>query len=397
MFPDYNYWTEFQLRVISLMKFLKTSIYLIILFSCSDKKVSEQEISVIVSDPQSFNIGSIDMSGVIPFMFIPDQENKNNFLIYNQYFRRIDSLFFLSDTVLARKGNEVPIEGPHGVQNFKSFFSNLDYLVYLSGYGVGIDGEEGIDFVNLESFDFIENDNMTQYVRDISSNETFTGISTKNDIYFITKNFVDNQFAVNHFDLFTKQLELIDFQLKDELLKVQDPVFKYKNAEVRAFNFPFLLAHIDKLIVSYPFVNTIQMMDVQSKMSREFTPLNENFPSIKKEPLTISMNPTYEEGSEMTSKWSNDVYFGPILPYRNQFFYRIVRSPVVETSKKYYLEVFDLDFNKLLEKELLELRDVPKLNYFSTGDDIIFHPIKYFEDDEDFYNFYRANIERVID
>lgn len=379
------------------MKYLKRAFYLMILFSCSDTKVSEQEISVIVSDPQSFDIGSLDMSGIIPFMFIPDQENKNNLLIYNQYFRRIDSLFFLSDTVLARKGNEVPVEGPHGIQNFKSFFSNLDYLVYVSGYGVGIDGEEGLEFFGLGSFDFIENDNMTQIVRDIGSNQTFTGLGSKNDIYFITKNFLDSQYAINHFDLTTKQLELIDFPVKDELLKVHDPVFKYRNAEIRAFNFPFLLANKEKIVLSYPFMHTIQVLDIQSRITQEFSPLSINFSSIKEEPIVISNNASYDQGNAMITKWTEDVYFGPILSYRDQYYYRIVKAPKGENVKKYYIEVFDLEFNKLLEEELIEVRNAATLNYFSTGDDIIISPINYLEGDEDLFNFYRANIERVID
>ncbi|UZD22189.1 DUF4221 domain-containing protein [Algoriphagus halophytocola] len=374
------------------MKYLKTVIYLLFLISCSDTNVSEQEISVTVSDLQSFEIGQLGMSGTIPFIFMPDHENKNNLLVYNQYFRRIDSLFFLSDTVLARKGNEVPAEGPHGIQNFKSFFSNLDYLVYLSGYGVGIDGEEGLEFFGLGSFDFIENDNMTHIVRDNGFNQTYTGLGSKKDIYFLTKNFVNSQYAINHFDLTTKELELIDFPLKDELLQIHDPAFTYNNAEVRAFNFPFLLANEEEIIVSYPFMSTIQVMNIQSRISREFSPLPIGFSSIKEEPIVLSNNASYDQGNEMITKWTEDVHFGPILTYRDQYFYRIVREHAERTNKNYYIEVFDLDFNKILEKELVGIRDVPILKYFSTGDDIILHPINYFEDDEDFYNFYRVNL-----
>lgn len=371
------------------------SLLLIAFWSCSKPKEILPKVSLKVSELQRFEIGRLGMSGVIPFIFMPDQENKNNLLVYNEYFRRIDSVFFYPDTVLIQEGLEVPFEGPNGVSDFISYFPFNGYMTYVSSYGIGIDSEKGFDFVGLGSFEFIENDNMTQIVRSIGFNQTFTGFRGGNEIYFITKNFIDEKFAVNQFDLSSRELKIMNFPLKEELLKVQDAVFQYKNSEIRAFNFPFILATENELVVSYPFTNTIQVLNLETEDFEEDSPFAQRFPQIKKAPISIPSNSSREQGKDMINIWSNDVSFGPILPYQEKYFYRIVRGPTSGSSRDFFIEVFDLNFKKVLEQEILELKDVPKITYFSTGDDIILNPIKYLEDDEDYFTFYRANILEV--
>lgn len=376
--------------------FLSSICLLLIAFwSCSKPKEILPKVSLKVSELQSFEIGELGMSGVIPFIFIPDQENKNNLLVYNESFRRIDSLFFYPDTVLMRKGLEIPEEGPHGVLSFNAFISRNNQFVFVTAYGFEVDNKIGIEAINLGDFDFIENDRMTHIVRNFGFNRTFTGLKGKDELYFITKNALSKGFEANCLNLKTKKLEIVDIPLQMDVIKKHDTTFEYENLIIGAPNFPYLFVSENKLIVSYPFINIIQVKDLKLGATIDFLPKSKNYPSEKKSPNILSSNPTKKQGNEMTSKWSNDVSFGPILPYQEKYFYRIVRGQTSGSSRDFFIEVFDLNFKKVLEQEILELKDVPKITYFSTGDDIILNPIKYLEDDEDYFTFYRANILEV--
>ena len=75
------------------------------LLSCSEEKFKEQESHLSLKGPFELDFSETGLSSFLMKTYkITDLNSGEGFLIYNNYFDRIDTIFFKEDNGLAKKG-----------------------------------------------------------------------------------------------------------------------------------------------------------------------------------------------------------------------------------------------------------------------------------------------------
>ena len=367
---------------------------IVCLFSCSSDKFSEQEINISFEGPEELDLGdtglSSDLMKAYKMTGIPF---KNGVLVFNNYYDRIDTLFFQEDLSYAKKGKSIQKEGPYGVDNFFWFDSSADGFVFYSQNDVYIQNPSELKRVNLLNDPLFGNENTHQIIQDFSFNNYANHFSDlDNSSYFLAKNFINEEvsyFKLDHSDF---SLEKVNVPFKQQLLEDHTVSYSAGGAKVYRTNTPNILMDFpNRIIVSYPFTNLIQVGNILTNDFSEYEYETFHYPQQKKIPLKVSGLSSREEANDIGSLWSNDVLFGPLYALGEKNYVRIVRGPkqAVEESK-FYLEVYDTSFEKLKEIPLNEFTDDLDKFHLVVGNEIIIRAKN--QPAEDLFKFYRLKL-----
>lgn len=368
------------------------SFLVLCLFSCSEKKSSEQELNIEFKGPEELNLGDTGLSSYLmksyPISTIP---STNEVLIFNYYYDRIDTLFFQENLKFAKSGRNIPKEGPNGVDNFRWFDTSSNGFIFYSQNDIYIEDFSELKRVNLLEKPLFGNENTHQIIQDFSFNN-FSNFYLGTTSYFLTKNFINEEFSFFKLNHSNDKLEKVSVPFKRRLLKDHTVSYSTVNTKVYRPNTPHIFIDSPiRVIVSYPFSSLVQVGNLSTNDFVEIEYNTLNYPQEKKLPLEVSGLFSELDLEERGSIWSNDVLFGPVYPLSKSNYVRLVRGPKEKGQRsKFYLEVFNEDLQKLKEVSLNDFTDDLDKFHLVLGDEIIIKAIN--QPNEDVFRFYRFKL-----
>lgn len=364
------------------------------LFSCSEEKSPEQEIHIAFEGPEELDLRDTGLSSYLMKSYkMTGTPLNNGVLVFNNYYDRIDTLFFQENLSYAKKGKGIQKEGPRGIDNFRWFDSSSEGFIFYSQNDVHIEDSSELKRVNLLNDPLFGNDNTHQIIQDFSFNNFANYyLDLETSSYFLTKNFINEEisfFRLNHADY---RLEKVNVPFKRKLLEDHTVSYSAGRAKVYRPNTPHVLMDsTNRIIVSYPFTNLIQVGNILTNDFSEYEFETFNYPYQKKLPLAVSGLISKKDADEMGSLWSNDVLFAPIYALGKRNYVRIVRGPKQAGEESaFYLEVYDADFKKLKELSLNDFTDDLDKFHLIVGDEIIIKAKN--QPNEDRFKFYRLKL-----
>ncbi|MEB2778550.1 DUF4221 family protein [Algoriphagus sp. D3-2-R+10] len=281
-----------------------------------------------------------------------------------------------SDSAWIKDGDILDTEGPYGVGNVFSFFTTKDHIVFMNSqqffnqhrqtrevsmkfmHEYGIFGEEEFTAISVPLFKNVSHE--------------FNGIDINSGVgYFVYDN--DKKIRVVGYD---SKLDSMYF-LPVSLDSINYFLLRFK---VRANNLimggndePQLSVVGNRLLVSYPSFSDILVYNLESENYQVFTSTSNSFPSKKTLPQNYADEvDSFELLDELEKSWRGQVRYGPMIFLKDlNKFVRLVKGEGGKDSN-YFLEVFDVDFQKIEEFNLTGLNPDLSPNYLNTKYGLMF-------------------------
>jgi hypothetical protein len=349
-------------------------IYLVILFSCSAEKFTEQESHLSINGPYELDLSKTGLSSLLMKTYkITDLYSGDGFLIYNNYFDRIDTILFKEDNVVAKMGITIDKEGPLGIPSFNWFDSGESGLIFYDRYTIRLKIGEEVKTVNLLKNSHFEGNNLKQVVNNFSFNQFSKFYSIEdNTSLLLVKNFIDESYSAYLYSLTDSAIHKLNVEFDNDLLKKHTLFIERDNAKIYWPNTPYLTRFKNgKYLITYPFASKIQLYEAGSDSNAIFQvkafayPIEKDFPNNQSVRSTMNME-------EIGKKWSDDVLFGPMYKLTSGRFIRVVKGPNQSNQDvAIYLELFDAELAKIKEFNLNKLSVDLDPFHLVLGDKII--------------------------
>lgn len=363
-------------------------------WGCAEEKSSldlKPQYQISFSEELSLDFGEVGMSSEVPFSISPKDEKNESFLVFNTFYRRLDTVSFSPKKMRLVPGLEIPKEGPGSIPGFSEFtytdkgivFFTLNDIYFLK-YGETVhlkiskvldDGSEGVKAITGNG-----------------SNSVFQVAPFSGDFFTVI--------AVDHgtekFSLMTYDFESfteIPFAFDYEKLNRQKISFVFSKGVTlsNAYN-PYLTLSDSMLIVSYPFMNKISTIRLDELKHTDFLPRSQLFKSQKDKPIESSEIKSFEEYYEASSKWHKDVKFGSIQRLNDRLLYRMVGAGEVKPPKL-VLELFSNSFEKVGEFNLKAIHTDLKWFHITVEGKILIQSRK--DTDEDIFKYYLIEVDEL--
>lgn len=374
------------------MKYLLFLGVIAVLIGCSQEESSSvPTYQISFSEELSLDFGDVGMSSEVPFSISPLDEKNESFLVFNTFYRRLDTVSFSPDKKRIIPGLEVPKEGPGSIPGFATF----SYT------------EQGILFFTANEFYYFENGEtvkmkMTQVLDDGSGSMkaiaeagvpgVFQPAPLKGDyLCLIIKDSKTEKFTLMKYDF--ESFTEIPFSFDSEQLARNKISFNYANgAMLSNAYYPYLTFSDSVLIVSYPFMNKISTVRLEDLRQNDFFPKSQLVKSQRDKPIESSEIKSFEEYYEASSNWHNDVKFGSIQRLNSQLLYRLVGGGK-EESAKLVLELFNNEFDKVGEFNLKDIHTDLKWFNITVEGKILIQSSK--DPDEDLFKYYLISVDSL--
>ncbi|MEP1088527.1 MAG: hypothetical protein ABJH01_17755 [Algoriphagus sp.] len=338
------------------------------------------------------DFGEVGMSSEMPFSISPLDKNNESFLVFNTFYRRLDTAFFSLENNRIVSGLEVSKEGPGGIPSFDIF----SYNKYI-----------GVIYMNGNSFFYNKDDytvklNMTNELDNGSSSiKSIYGADRRNGTFQMSTFMGDNFSIIIHdndtnahllmsYDFDSNNFHDLPFSFDDDQMMKQDMQFKNESVTIRNTYAPYLTVFDSLLIISYPFFNKISVLSLEDYKQSDYLFESEFFKTQKDLPVKTD-NSDYEKFGEEFTKWNNDVHYASITRLNNKLMYRMVFENI--SSWKVYLELFNNSFEKVGEFDLTALQPDLKWFHITVEGKILIQSSK--DPDEDIFKYYLISVEEI--
>ncbi|TXE05753.1 hypothetical protein [Algoriphagus aquimarinus] len=360
------------------------------LFGCTEEKSSSvPNYQISFSEELSLDFGEVGMSSEVPFSISPLDEKNESFLVFNTFYRRLDTVSFSPKKMRLAPGLEIPKEGPGSIPSFHT----INYT------------EQGILFFTANEFYYFENGEtikmkMTQVLNDGSGsmkaiaeaggNGVFQPAPFKGDhLCLIIKDSKTEKFSLMKYDF--ESFTEIPFSFDYEQLNRQRISFEFGKGSTVSNSFsPFLTFADSLLIVSYPFMNKISTVGLGDFEQSDFQYESTLFKTEKDQPEKNSGFNDWEEFVEIKNKWDDDVSYGVVYRLNERLMYRIVFESQDESPKK-FLELFDSSLEKVGEFDLTAIQPKLKGFHITAEGKILMQSSK--DADEDIFKYYLVSVD----
>lgn len=177
--------------------------------------------------------------------------------------------------------------------------------------------------------------------------------SSNSKVYFLMKN--NSELRVAEYSLLERNkirfLDVIDNKLIDKYRLSSN---YNSNISIQNVVNPILSIENNKLIISYPFMNSFEVYDFikeEKKLYSISSQMHSNF-KIKQ----ILKSDEISELMARTKDWNNDITFGPIFwDKHNEIYYRLIKGESTKLNPfdgGIFLSIFNQDFELIEEKQL---------------------------------------------
>jgi hypothetical protein len=363
------------------------------LMGCSEEKFSSvPNYQISFSEELSLNFSEVGMSSEVPFSISPLNESNESFLIFNTFYRRLDTVVFSQGKKRIVPGLMVPKEGPGSIPSFDIFsFNKRIGVIYMNGNSV---------FYNKDSYTV--NLNMTNELDNGSSSlKSIYGADRKNGTFQMTSYMGDNFSMIIHdndtdinslmsYDFDSKTFYDLPFSFDEDQMAKQSMQFKNGPVIIGNSYSPYLTNSDSLIIISYPFFNKINVLRLEDYKQSDYLYESELFKTQKDLPAKTD-NSDYEKFGEEFTKWNNDVHYASISRLNNKLMYRMVFENI--GSRKVYLELFNNSFDKLGEFDLTALQPDLKWFHLSVESKILIQSSR--DPDEDIFKYYLLSVDPI--
>ena len=375
------------------MKYLLFLGVIAVLIGCSQEEFSSvPNYQISFSEELSLDFGEVGMSSEVSFSISPLDEKNESFLVFNTFYRRLDTVLFSPEKKRVVPGLEVPKEGPGSVPGFSSFsyteqgilfFTANEFYYFKDGETIKMKiskvlGDDGKSLKSIQGYDLI--------------NGTFQPAPYKGDfIGMIIKDSETKKYTLMKFDF--ESFKEIPFSFDTEQLARNRISFNYLKGVMLSNAYdPYLTFSDSVLIVSYPFMNKISTVKLEDLRQNDFFPKSRLVKSQRDKPIESSEIKSFEEYYEASSNWHNDVKFGSIQRLNSRMLYRLVGGGK-EGYNKLVLELFNNEFDKVGEFNLKDIYSDLKGLHITVEGKILIQSSK--DPDEDLFKYYLVSVDPI--
>lgn len=363
------------------------------LWACTGEKSSSvPNYQISFSEELSLDFGEVGMSSEVSFDISPLDKNNSSFLVFNTFYRRLDTVSFSPEKKRIVPGLEVPKEGPGSIPGFSSFsyteqgilfFTANEFYYFKDGQTLKkkitkVLGDDGKSLKSIQGYDL--------------TNGTFQPASYKGDfISMIIKDSETKKYTLMKFDF--ESFKEIPFSFDTEQLARNRISFYYAKGVMLSNDYnPYLTLSDSVFIVSYPFMNKISTVRLDDLRQNDFFPESQLVKSQRDKPIDSSEIKSFEEYYEASSNWHNDVKFGSIQRLNSRMLYRMVGGGK-EGSNKLVLELFNNEFDKVGEFNLKDIHSDLKGFHITVEGKILIQSSK--DPDEDVFKYYLISVDPI--
>lgn len=321
--------------------------------SCSNRK--EEKSIDIGSKKIEVNIENTGLSSTRPFFF-SNADNKlylfddfkNAFFEFNKEESSLLEVFSLVDE------NRFNVSEMHG-------FIYWDKILYIFSPNQIIINDilkDNVQKVNIDDlFDHISGEHIDLGFKiqfNLLFGKSIPAFDSDNlKVYFLVKN--NSELKVAEYSLLVPDkinfFNIIDNKLIDEYRLST----KYNsNISVNNVVNPTLTLENNKLLISYPFMNSFEVFDLEKETLVKYNISSELHSNFKANQILKN-----DELSELITKikdWNNDITFGPIYwDQKSLLYYRLIKGESIKLNPfdgDIFLSVFNQNFDLIEEKQL---------------------------------------------
>ncbi|PZX47097.1 hypothetical protein [Algoriphagus chordae] len=363
------------------------------IWGCTEERFSSVlKYQISISEEVALDFSEVGMSSEVPFSISPLDNNNESFLVFNNFFRRLDTVFFSLENNRIVSGLEVSKEGPGGIPSFDIFsYNKYIGVIYMNGNSFFYNKDDYTVKLNMTN----ELDNGSSSIKSIYGADRRNGtfqISSDLGSYFsiIIHDNDTNVHSLMSYDFDSKNFHDLPFSFDDDQMMKQDIQFKNGSVTIRNTYAPYLTVFDSLLIISYPFFNKISVLNLEDNKQSDYLFESELFKTQKDLPVKTD-NSDYEKFSEEFTKWNNDVHYASISRLNDKLIYRMVFENL--GSSKVYLELFNNSFDKVGEFDLTALQPDLKWFHITVEGKILIQSSK--DPDEDIFKYYLISVDEL--
>ncbi|WPR74228.1 hypothetical protein [Algoriphagus sp. NG3] len=364
-------------------------IFLVIsLISCSEKEKSEKDIFLTVSERKEFHIGE---GGLVPerfgSVFLDSSRSKG--VIFNEIVHSLDSVFLSTDSAWVKDGEFLEAEGPYGVGTVFSFFVSEKHIIYLNSQELFRQDIDTKLVTRKYMHEFGVFGDLDYPAISVPGKPEFVAYNKQTNTAYIVYDY-DNRISVLAYSPDGDSMDFVPIPL--DSANYFDLRFEVKTGGLTLLgnDTPQLTIVDNQLIVSYPSFSDVLVVDLESNRHQVYVFSSESYPDKRNPPEHFGRESVDVDSFKLLQKWQEEVRYGTMTFVEDwDKFVRLVKGEGGKDSN-YFLEVFDVDFQKVQEINLTELNPDLSLSYLNTKYGLMFRAKD--QPDEDVMYYYYVNL-----
>ncbi|MCH7399324.1 DUF4221 domain-containing protein [Belliella sp. DSM 107340] len=369
---------------------MKQKFYLISLlfFACSKEHPTKDILNISISEAKQIDLSNAGLSSL--WNFTSSKLDDKSFLVLNTFTRSIDTIFVNPNGGHSISGSNIPTEGPNGVESINYFTRNKGDFLFIDHHTVYTKKDGLVNKIKLNNIkpDFFEG--MVAICNVNLQNKNFDLLDTKNNfLYFFLKDLTSRKIQPVMLNLSENKLQLLNIQIP-KILHDHVLFFNENNYNIENPYTPNILLDEDRLLISYPFSNQLQVYSLKEQQTKNISPKSDFFKSEKEKPNQNFTNTTFIEYTKRSGDWQDDILFGPLMKLEKNIFFRFVRDNIIEGQGQIYLEVFNDNLTKLEEINISLLNPNITMYYIPIGNSIFVKSKN--QTNEDLLEYYLLNL-----
>lgn len=349
--------------------------------------------NISVSKRKSISFAPYNLSAYNTFPSAGLYQNTDSILVYNVYNHSLLLMRFTQDTSIVENEFLLEDHGPEEIKIPQSILISNEHIILPQIYTVSVLDEMGVFLKSISLLKSPAFKDFSSPIFNFSHSFEMGNFITQYDpdkytYYFFGKDVVSNNFGLFSLNILNDTIiKLEDFYDK-ELLEKHEIKYSSEKITMTKDDFPFILYHDNKLIVSYFSSSKIDYFDLNSNKKFSLDIKTYRFNSEKNKPKPIPQGKKLSEALIINEDWDNEVAFGKlnILP-QNKGYYRLVKGPTINGPKDFdiFLEIFDLNLTKKSESNLSHLNSDLGLLNFPVPSGIVVKAKNQVSDDDFYY------------
>jgi|GEM_PF-3357678 len=320
--------------------------FLWIIFSCSPKRGNFEEYGLIFGKEEVVKLGTSGLSSEVPFKFstISNEEA----LIFNQFTRTIDTIYYKKAKIEIKRGIEVPIDGPQAISDFSYFWTCGENLVLFLTANSFIKWDLNLKEAKEIPFSMFDIFNSDEYIAISKGNGyhfNYTAFDCETGNLFLSvKGMMGKQTKIVQYNFLSNKLDILPVDINNDELNKNTIILPNG---LEAINFPDLIFFENNLIISYTYKSDFQVFDLNTGKEKRFNVLSSLFPNQKSIP---KMDNAQGKTIDAIKIWQDEVSFGSMGILNEQTLFRIVRGQKEGEKGEVFIELFNRQFEKIYEK-----------------------------------------------
>ncbi|MEB2776854.1 hypothetical protein SYJ56_16120 [Algoriphagus sp. D3-2-R+10] len=373
------------------MKILLYLGFITLVFGCTEEKSTVPKYQISFSEEMSLDFGKVGMSSQLPFSISPLDKKNESFLVFNTFLRRLDTVSFSPEKKRLVPGLEIPREGPGSIPSFYHFNYTKQRIIFFTPNEIFYlkDGET----VHLKITKVLDDGSgALKAIKGAGRNGVFqVAPFTGEFLSVIIEDHETEKFSLWKYDF--ESFEEISFSFDSEQISKHMISFDFaKGTTVSNAFSPYLTLSDSMLIVSYPFMNKINMIELGDLEQSDFQYESKLFKTEKDQPGKTSGINDWEEFFDIKSKWDNDVSYDAVFRLNDKLMCRMVFESQQDSHKK-FLELFDNSFDKVGEFDLTAIEPDLKWFHITVEGKILIQSSK--DPDEDIFKYYLVSVDPI--